>query len=162
MYRCPACKVNPKSHSFDHIANAPNGMRIFYTAPALSEELDGPTKARNMKFHLDDARTTKWVWVIDCSKMESKHSSSLEFIRYIADVLHREHVGILQHLIVLNSNMWVRWVASVAGTFVDSEVLKCLVFSHNIFEDLQKLNMPTSVIHAVLVRNQSLSSLVQQ
>jgi hypothetical protein len=137
-------------------------MRIFYTAPALSEELDGPTKALNLKFHLDDARMTKWMWVIDCSKMQTKHSSSLEFIRAIADILHREHSGILQNIIVLNANVWVRWVASMAKTFVNSDVLKCLVFSDNILGDLQKLHMPMSVIHAVLVRNQSLSALLQQ
>jgi hypothetical protein len=156
VQECPACKINPRSHSFEHIATAPNGLRIFYTAPALSEEPETPAKVRNLKIHMDGARLTKWVWVLDCSKMESRHSSSLDFIREISDILSREHSDTLQTIVVLNATLWVRWLAAAARAFVQSDLLEKVVFPDNILCDLKDIH-PTSV-HAILRRHYHMAS----
>ena len=161
--KCPACRVNPKSHSFDHIATTPNGTRIFYTAPVLSEEPETPQKVVNLKIHLSEALATPWVWVMDCSKMQSRHRSSLHFIRVISDVLSKEHMGVLQNIVILNADVWVQWIGTVIQTFSGGDtVMSRVTFSNNILGDFMKLRMPMPVIHAVLVRNQSLSTLDQQ
>jgi hypothetical protein len=89
--------------------------------------------------------------------MESRHRSSLQFIRAIADVLAKEHMGVLQRIIILNADVWVQWVGSMIRSFSGSNtIMSRVIFSNNILGDFQKLDYPNAVIHPVLVRHQQL------
>jgi len=133
-------------------------MRIFYTAPALSEEPETSEKVRNLKIHIDDAGITKWIWVLDFSKMKVEHTSSLDFIRSIVDIIEKDHMNTLQNIVVLNATVWVRWAATAAKAFVRNELFRRVMFADNILCDFQKLYLPPPVIHAVLWKHHQLSS----
>ena len=156
---CPACRQNPRSHSFEHLATlASDGTRIFYTAPALAEEAESPTKLENMRIHLANARSTPWIWVLDCSNMETKHTSSMEFVYGIAKTLTGEHDGILRYIIVLNGNVWIRCAVAALRLFVRADLVKKLVFAEYILDDLRAIELTDVEIRAILRRHYALSS----
>jgi hypothetical protein len=156
---CPACRQNPRSHSFEHLATlASDGTRIFYTAPALAEEAESPAKLENMRIHLANARSTPWIWILDCSNMETKHTSSMEFVYGIAKTLTGEHEGILRHIVILNGNVWIRCAVAALRMFVRADLVKKLVFADYILDDLRAIELTDVEIRAILRRHYALSS----
>jgi hypothetical protein len=122
---CPQCTVNPKSHSFVQIGETADGVRLWYTGAGRAEELvDTPTKFGYFKTHLDQARSSPWVWIFDCAGMTTRHQSSVGFMRSLVGALSAEHATLLQGILILHPSIWMRAAIALLSPFLSTVITR--------------------------------------
>ena len=120
---CPQCQVNPRSHSFVQIGDSPEGVRLWYTAAGTAEELvDTPTKFAYFKTHLDQARSSRWIWIFDCAGLTTRHQSSVGFMRSLVGTLSAEHATLLQGILILHPSIWMRAAITLLSPFLNKVI----------------------------------------
>ena len=124
MHNCKACATDPTTHSFRLVGRS-DYRDIYYTSPAKATGREPDAiKIVNFKHHLDQVKEHKWVWIFDCSDMQIKHYSSLEFVGKLARILSEEHVHSLDKIFVVNPNLWMRGLLAFMKTVSASQLLK--------------------------------------
>jgi hypothetical protein len=122
---CPQCISNPRSHSFIQIGETADGVRLWYTAAGQAEELvDTPAKFSYFKTHLDQARDSPWIWIFDCAKMTAHQQSSVAFMRSLVGALSAEHATLLQGILILHPNIWMRAAITLLSPFLHKKIIR--------------------------------------
>ena len=122
---CPQCASNPRSHSFFQIGETADGVRLWYTAAGRAEELvDTPAKFSYFKTHLDQARSSPWIWIFDCAGMTTRHHSSVAFMRSLVGALSAEHTTLLQGILILHPSIWMRAAITLLSPFLSNVITR--------------------------------------
>jgi len=88
---CKRCQIVPAAHSFNYFGDL-NDAKLYYTSPARAHDYkETPETYSYYKAHIDEAKSNKWIWVIDCEGMQMKHYSSIELIKKIMKTILEEH-----------------------------------------------------------------------
>jgi hypothetical protein len=122
MSSCKKCTADPQFHNFDFVSRHPSGDAIYYTSPAKG-------KQRSMKedsipdymSHMDDASTTGWVWLIDCSGMESFHMPSLPVLRQFMNIIQERYRFVLKKVYIININWKMHVILNMVKPFMKEE-----------------------------------------
>lgn len=121
---CKRCQVAPAAHSFSYFGDL-GDVKMYYTSPSRALDYkETPETYSYYKAHIDSAKTTKWVWVIDCAGMQMKHYSSIEIIKKIMTTLLEEHKGLLEKIWILHPNGWIRGAVTLMKPFLRKDVLE--------------------------------------
>lgn len=137
---CPQCQVNPKSHSFIKFAKR-GDITFFYTKPALAcEPVNTPEKFGYFKQHMDEARGGTWIWVFDCADMKTKEVSSIAFMQRLVGTLSNEHADILQAILIINTNTWMRLAVNLLMPFMNKKITNKVMFFKGSSEMVYELN----------------------
>ena len=105
---CPRCLVTPESHSFTNFGKLGETHLVYTALARVLDYKETPEKITNFKMHLDTMKGKPWIWVIDCADMESKHYSSMNYTRQLAQLLVKDHEATLQSILILRPNLWMR------------------------------------------------------
>lgn len=126
---CPKCLQVPNSHSFTLIGII-NDVHIYYTAPAKALEYrETPENMANFRLHLDGTKGKKWIWIFDCYGMQTKHYSSMNYMKNLATILSNEHGDTIQGLWFIRQNAWMKTAINfLKGFFKASLLQKMQVF----------------------------------
>jgi len=121
---CARCAECPDAHSFVYFGKV-NATSLYYTSPARAHDYKENAQTYSYyKAHVDSAKGSPWIWVIDCAGMKMKHYSSLEITRKLMQVIMNEHAGILQHVWIIHPNSWMRATLNVLKPFLKAETQK--------------------------------------
>jgi hypothetical protein len=119
---CGRCAVVPDSHCFLGLGTH-NGITYFYTSPPRGHDYkETPDTLAYYKAHLDEAKTHKWIWIIDCKEMKAKHYSSPEMSKQMVKYLSTEHRGQLKEIWIINPNTWIRGLVAIIKPFFNKEI----------------------------------------
>lgn len=120
---CKRCLEVPVAHSFKYFGELKD-MKLYYTSPARALDYkETPDTLTYYKSHIDDAKYTKWIWVIDCAGMQMKHCSSIEIIKKIMKILLEEHNGLLEQIWILHPNTWIKGAVTIMKPFLKKETI---------------------------------------
>ena len=120
---CPRCQIVPDAHSFNFFGSI-NEVKYYYTSPARARDTkETPETLNYYKIHINQAKTSKWVWVIDCAGMKMKHYSSIEIIKSMIKLLLDEHKGILIKICIIHPNSWIKGAITIMRPFLKKETL---------------------------------------
>ena len=121
---CTKCKSNPKMHNFIKFGSM-NGTALYYTSPVKSQEIiDTPEKFVYFKAHLNQAKAEgKWIWIFDCSDMQTEHFVSIDFSKNLLKEISEHHLDSLMGLWVIHPNTWMRTSISVVTPLFKKEVI---------------------------------------
>jgi hypothetical protein len=124
---CSKCSVEPGTHCFLPIGTLGDAT-VFYTSPARARSvgLETEESLQDIRKHLDTALGRKWVLVLDCYKMKTQHQTSQEYTDKILSILSNDHKDILEGMIVIHPNIWIRLFCKVLQPFYTDELLNKL------------------------------------
>jgi len=121
---CKRCKEAPAAHSFSYFGNLGDTM-MYYTSPARALDYkETPETYSYYKSHIDSAKTSKWIWVIDCAGMQMKHYSSIELIKKMMKMILEEHSGVLEKIWILHPNAWIKGAVAILKPFLKKETIE--------------------------------------
>lgn len=110
MYKCPICRRNPTSHSFQKVC-VKKGVTYFYTCPAKAtkyNDVDG------IVAHYDgmllDLRSGPWIWIFDGTDFGLKHYLEIRVGIALAKLINDKFKNSLKKIIVTNANWHCRLV----------------------------------------------------
>jgi hypothetical protein len=104
---CQLCKKDPFSHSFQYFGTTVHGENLLYTSPARATARETTQSFETLKLHIQEYAGKPWIWVLDCSNMELHSMYTMGFSMAIADILAKEHMRSLSHILVLSPNGWI-------------------------------------------------------
>lgn len=114
---CERCTISPDSHCFINLGTH-QGITYFYTSPVRGHDFKETVATLSYyKSHLEEAKIHKWVWIVDCKEMKSKHYSSPELSRRLVQHLTDEHRNQLQEIWIINPNTWIRGLVAIIKPF---------------------------------------------
>ena len=120
---CKRCLEMPAAHSFKYFGELKDA-RLYYTSPARAFDYkETPDTYTYYKSHIDEAKDTKWIWVIDCGGMQIKHCSSIEIIKKIMKSLLEEHNGLLEQIWILHPNAWIKGAITILKPFLKKQTI---------------------------------------
>jgi hypothetical protein len=119
---CHRCISDPTYHSFEFISRNPQGDGIYYTCPSKG-------KLRAMKddsipdfvAHMDSASIGAWIWIIDCSGLESFHMPSITVLRKFLSIIQDRYKYVLKHVYIMNTNWKMNMILSMIKPFMKDE-----------------------------------------
>ena len=121
---CPRCAIVPDAHSFNYFGTI-SGTKYYYTSPARARDFkETPETLSYYKTHINQAKTGKWIWVIDCAGMQIKHYSSMEIIKNMIKVLLDEHKGFMQKICIIHPNTWIKTALTMMKPFLKKETVE--------------------------------------
>lgn len=121
---CPRCQIVPDAHSFNYFGES-NDIKYYYTSPARARDTkETPETLSYYKMHINQAKTSKWVWIIDCAGMKMKHYSSIEIIKSMIKLLLDEHKGLLIKICIIHPNSWIKGALAILKPFLKKETLE--------------------------------------
>jgi hypothetical protein len=121
---CSRCAIIPNAHSFTHFG-AVNGIELFYTSPARAHDYKETEETFNYyKMHINAAKNSKWIWIVDCEGMKMKHYSSIDIIKKLIQMLLDEHKGALQSIWIIHPNTWIKTAVALMKPFLKKDTLE--------------------------------------
>ena len=127
---CDRCTVVPDSHCFLGLGTN-EGITYFYTSPVRGHDYrETKDTLTYYKSHIDEAKNRKWIWVIDCKEMQTRHYASAEMSKNIVKYLVGEHKGQLQEIWIINPNTWIRGLIAIIKPFFSKAVTDKLHVLH--------------------------------
>lgn len=121
---CPRCQIVPDAHSFNYFGEL-NDIKYYYTSPARARDTKETVETLSYyKAHINQAKNSKWVWLIDCAGMKMKHYSSIELIKNLIKLLLDEHKGFLTKICIIHPNTWIKGALSIMKPFLKKETLE--------------------------------------
>lgn len=129
---CSLCQKNPNAHSFINFGRK-DDIAYWYSSPAAAEEkINTLETLEYLKLHLEEAKQDpQWIWVFDCTNMNTQNQTSISVIRGIVRSLSDEHADILKEFWIINANMWIRGLITLFSPFVNKRLIGKLVFVPN-------------------------------
>jgi hypothetical protein len=124
---CARCRKDPTFHSFEFISRNSQGDAIYYTCPSKG-------KLRELKedsipdfiSHMDSASIGAWIWIIDCSGLESFHLPSISALQKLMVLIQERYRFVLRHIYILNCNWKMNMILSMGRPFMKEEAKKRL------------------------------------
>lgn len=95
--------------------------------------------------HMDQASTSGWVWVIDCSGLESFHMPNITVLQKFMGVIQDRYRYVLKKVFIINVNWKMQMILSMVKPFMKEEAKERLVIVNS------KLQMLTHGFHAETV-----------
>jgi hypothetical protein len=121
---CSKCAVDPGTHCFFPIGTL-GSATVFYTSPARARIVGEETEEsiQDIKCHLDTARGSNWILLLDCQKMKSQHQTSQEYTDKIVTILTAEHSDILERMIIIHPNIWIKLFFKLLKPFYRDDLI---------------------------------------
>jgi len=130
---CAKCAIAPDSHSFSYFGTsrqvaALGELKYYYTAPARARDYKETAETFNYyKVHIDGAKNTEWVWVVDCAGMKLHHYASLNLIRKLVKYTKAEHADQLKKVLVIHPNTWMKGTLQTLKTLFPNGLSKLTI-----------------------------------
>lgn len=129
---CRRCKHDSTFHSFEFLSKTPTGETIYYTCPAKG-------KQREMKedsiidyiAHMDEASSSGWFWIIDCTGLESFHMPSISVLQKFLQVIQDRYKYVLKHVFIMNINWKMQIILSMIKPFMKDQAKERLTIISN-------------------------------
>jgi hypothetical protein len=136
---CSKCSIDPTFHSFEFIYRKPSGEAIFYTSPAKG-------KQREMKdehipdyvAHMDSASSSSWIWVFDCSGLQSYQLPSVSTLKKFVNIIQERYRFVLKSIVLINMNWKMEMILTMTRPFVKEEAKQKLLVIHSLLELVEK------------------------
>lgn len=144
---CGSCKSDPEFHSFRFLARIPNGDAVYYTCPASGKQRS--MKEENIPdyiAHMDSASSSSWIWVFDCSGLQSYQIPSYTVIHKFVSLIQERYKFVLKSVVFVNMNWKMEMILSVARNFMKDETKKRLLVFNSRMELLSH-GIPAEIIH---------------
>ena len=121
---CSKCAEDPSAHCFFPIGKLGDAT-VFYTSPARARIVGEETEEsiQDIRRHLDTARGSKWILLLDCQQMKNKHQTSQEYTDKIISILTAEHSDVLEYVLVIHPNIWIKLFFKLLKPFYKDELL---------------------------------------
>ncbi len=142
---CERCSRDPTYHSFEFISRSSQGDGVYYTCPAKG-------KLRDMKedsipdfvAHMDSASIGAWIWIIDCSGLESFHMPSITVLRKFMSLIQDRYKYVLKHVYIMNINWKMNMILSMIKPFMKDEAKERLTIIQSKLQFVQLgINVPS-------------------
>jgi len=107
-----------------------NDVAYWYTAPGDAEEtIDNIEKYEGLKIHISATREDPyWIWVFNCTDMNTHHNTPLKFMQLLVKSLSTEHKDSLKEVWFVNPNVWIRTTIQVLRPFIHKNFLSKIIF----------------------------------
>ena len=132
---CRSCSVDPKFHSFRFLSRLPTGEAVYYTCPALGKQLT--FKQENIEeyvAHMDSASSSAWIWVFDCSGLQSYQMPTLSVLQKFIGVIQDRYKFVLKTIYLINMNWKMQIILSMTKPFVKDDMKQKLVILNSKLE----------------------------
>lgn len=151
---CPRCAAFPDAHNFVYFGKKDN-INLFYSSPARGHDYREVNETFSYyKAHLDTAKDSPWIWVIDCAGMKIKHYSSIGITKKVINVLTTEHKETLHKVWLVHPNTWARSFLATIKPFLKKEVIeKIHIFEGDkleLYVGLEKAGLKGNPLHWLL------------
>lgn len=122
MTSCKKCQVDSTYHHFEFLSRLPTGDTIYTTCPSKG-------KQRSMKedsiqdyvAHMDEASTSGWIWIIDCSGLESFHMPNVSILQKFMNIIQDRYKYVLKKVYIININWKMHMILSLIKPFMKDE-----------------------------------------
>lgn len=132
---CSKCKLDPKFHSFEFVQRRTTGEAIFYTSPAKGKQLE--MKEEDIKdyiAHMDSASSSAWIWIFDCSGLQSCQMPSLKILQKFVHTIQERYTFVLKNIYLVNMNWKMHMILNLAKPFIKDDIKHRLIISHSTLE----------------------------
>jgi len=99
---------------------------VFYTSPARAKVvgLETEESLQDIRHHLDAGLSCgKWILLLDCFRMKTQHQTSQEYTDKILSILTTGHKDVLENVMVIHPNIWIKLFFKVLKPFYADELL---------------------------------------
>ena len=117
MSGCIKCRVE-KIHSFEFIGHLRDDKtRIYYTNPSDNP----PEEIIYYLHHFEDTKPHPWVWILDCSEVNTKELLNSKIIKQLTDLSKTTSYDTLLHVFVINPSTTIKTLLTILNPFLLKE-----------------------------------------
>jgi hypothetical protein len=136
---CQRCSQDPTFHSFEFLGRLDTGDGIFYTCPAKGKQLQMKEEhIGDYIAHMDGASMSSWVWVFDCSGLQSLQMPSLPVLQKFVGLVQERYKFVLKSIYLINMNWKMHMILNMAKPFMKDETQKRLLIINSRIELLAR------------------------
>ena len=136
-YECPACKIDPSSHSLKKVIERYNvedkcNVEYYYTCPAKAKLYYDSEGILN---HYDGVlreipNENKWVWIFDSLDFSWRHFMQIQVGIGLATLISTKHSDKLKKIIIINPNYYTSLTYNVVSYFLSEYVNSIIEFDY--------------------------------
>jgi len=153
---CVNCYEDYTTHSFNRIAHSLDAGHIFYTKISnASKYNDTDGIQKHCTNYLNYINPDKWTWIIDFKGFGLKHTLGLNTGIQLSYLINK--FGRLNHIIIINTNIFVEKMLKMIKLTLNKEYHKSIVVLHRnnkFIETIEKWtyadNEQTNIIKNIL------------
>ena len=124
---CDKCFINPKAHSFKILNTSVKDATVFYTCPGEAEEYED---FKSVLIHYENmlklTTTEEWIMVLDCDKLNIKHSLEFNTAKHIAELINTKYNNVRQ-IYIINCNNIINIILNLIWPFIDSKIKNLII-----------------------------------
>jgi hypothetical protein len=126
---CTICQEDFTAHSFNYVCTTLEGGNIYYTKISNASRYDDTAGIIiHCTNYLNYHNPAKWSWIIDFDEFGLKHTLGINTGIQLSRLINR--FGRLNHLIMINTNIFVEQMLKMIKLTLDKEYHNCIRIVH--------------------------------